>query len=329
LRWVGIDEAGYGPNLGPLVMTAIIAESTLPGDDAPGKRRNLDFWGDLAETVDRAGGRMDRLWVDDSKVILRGGKGLDRLEAACSAAIHAASGTRPHCLRELVDSLGAGTLGDSEVASWIEGENDGPPWPRSIAPTAIDALLSGQPLVPAVAPWRIVTVAAVVVGPAQFNRGLASFGSKAAVHYQAFERLLRLVWDRASDGATTIVQGDKHGGRHYYLESLYQTFPETWIERGPEGPLRSRYTVRAKPRCLEINLHARADQSDGLVALASMVSKTVRETWMEVFNRYWQARVPALRATAGYPTDAARFRREIEPLATALGHEPLAWWRTR
>ena len=26
VRWVGIDEAGYGPNLGPLVMTAVIAE---------------------------------------------------------------------------------------------------------------------------------------------------------------------------------------------------------------------------------------------------------------------------------------------------------------
>ena len=24
--WAGIDEAGYGPNLGPLVMTAVIAE---------------------------------------------------------------------------------------------------------------------------------------------------------------------------------------------------------------------------------------------------------------------------------------------------------------
>ena len=29
--WViGIDEAGYGPNLGPLVMSAVVAESSCP-----------------------------------------------------------------------------------------------------------------------------------------------------------------------------------------------------------------------------------------------------------------------------------------------------------
>ena len=34
------------------------------------RRRTLDFWGDLARTVDRAGGDPERLWVDDSKAIL-------------------------------------------------------------------------------------------------------------------------------------------------------------------------------------------------------------------------------------------------------------------
>ena len=48
----------------------------------------------------------------------------------------------------------------------------------------------------------------------------------------------------------------------------------------------------------------RADQCDGLVALASIVSKTVRELWMDVFNEYWRGRIPGLRPTAGYPSDA-------------------------
>ena len=43
MRWVGIDEAGYGPNLGPLVMTAVIAGSPRDtGDDGSG-RHNARF----------------------------------------------------------------------------------------------------------------------------------------------------------------------------------------------------------------------------------------------------------------------------------------------
>jgi hypothetical protein len=169
----------------------------------------------------------------------------------------------------------------------------------------------------------------VVVGPARFNGGLAVHGSKAAVHYVAFDRLLRLIWDRALDGALTLVLGDKHGGRHFYLQSLYQSFPEAWIDRGPEGPELSRYTIRDRGRSLELTLIPRADQCDGLVALASIVSKTVRELWMDVFNDYWQGRVPGLRPTAGYPSDAVRFRRAIEPIAAAEGHDPALWWRIK
>jgi hypothetical protein len=80
---------------------------------------------------------------------------------------------------------------------------------------------------------------------------------------------------------------------------------------------------------LEICLLPRADQTDGLVALASLVSKAVRELWMDVFNGYWRARLPGLRRTAGYPVDAARFRREIDAAALAENCDPATWWRNK
>ena len=103
---MGIDEAGYGPNLGPLVLTAVVAESktgSLPGGCA--EARTLDFWGDLAATVDRAGGDPARLWVDDSKAIFRAGKGRDRLECACWAALDAAGHPLPGSFVEFVAGL--------------------------------------------------------------------------------------------------------------------------------------------------------------------------------------------------------------------------------
>ena len=107
---------------------------------------------------------------------------------------------------------------------------------------------------------------------------------------------------RTPEGTSTRVVGDKHGGRHYYYGPLVQAFPDTWIDRGREGPELSRYTLRAGSRRMELSLAPKADGNDGLVALASIVSKTIRELWMDVFNRYWCSRVPGLRPCAGTPT---------------------------
>jgi len=329
VRWVGIDEAGYGPNLGPMVMTAVVAESTGDGGHGREEGRYLDFWGELAATVDRAGGDPDRLWVDDSKAILCGGKGRDRLETACLAAVHAAANEVPCCFGDLLEILGAGTLDDVELSSWHEvGKGDGP-GPPLASPAAVGPHLARMPLRPKSASWRVAAVRSVVVGPARFNHALAVHGLKSAVHFEAFERLLRVAWDRAADGVVTLVCGDKHGGRHYYFPLLSRSFSDAWIDRGAEGADLSRYTIRDRTRRLELSLVPRADQTDGLVALASIVSKTVRELWMDAFNAYWRARVPGLRPTAGYPVDAKRFRSEIETAAAAEQRDPALWWRAK
>lgn len=325
-RWVGIDEAGYGPNLGPLVMTAVVAES--PDDRPP------DLWADLNGTVGRAGAAGDRLWVDDSKAVYRAGLGRDRLDAACAAALGAVSGCDgdgdgdgepPATLGGLLAALGAGTLEDAELAPWLDAGD--PPFPCAAGRARCRAARSLRAFEGA--PWRLVAARTVVVGPARFNAGLDRNGSKARVHFEAFARLLAVAWDLAADGVVVRVTADKHGGRHFYLGPLSEAFEGAWVDRGVEGPDLSRYTVRAPGRRLEVGFRPRADAGDGLVALASVVSKAVREHWMDAFNAHWLARVPGLRPTAGYPTDAARFRRAVEPLCRARGLPESLWWRAR
>jgi hypothetical protein len=174
-------------------------------------------------------------------------------------------------------------------------------------------------------------VHSVVVGPARFNDGLEANGSKARVHFAAFARLLGALWSSAlvGDDGSTYVRGDKHGGRHFYYDPLLEAFPDVWIDRGAEGAALSHYTLRAPGRRLELRLEPRADGADGLVALASIVSKTVRELWMDRFNAHWSARVPGIHPTAGYPLDALRFRREIEADCAARGLAPRLWWRLK
>jgi hypothetical protein len=54
------------------------------------------------------------------------------------------------------------------------------------------------------------------------------------------------------------------------------------------------------------------------VALASMLSKYLRELHMAVFNEFWRERRPQLKPTAGYAVDARRFLSDIAVLRKDL-----------
>ena len=317
---VGIDEAGYGPNLGPLVMAAVIVES----EDG----RPPDVWGDLPNAVGRANSGADRFWVDDSKAIYSGGKGRERLEATALAVVETAVGKATSRLSEWLAATGAGSLADVELGPWLAPGED-PPVPLPGAAAMLARYRASRPLDGA--PWRIVAARAEVVGPSRFNEGIIRGESKAAPHFDAFARLVRPIWEGLADGESASVRGDKHGGRHFYLGPLSSAFADVWIERGEEGPALSRYVLSdpRRSRRLELSLLPRADSEDGLVALASILAKALREAWMAAFNAYWSARIEGLRPTAGYPGDAARFRAAIEPLCAERGLEPSRWWRER
>ena len=71
---VGLDEAGYGPNLGPLVLAATACH--VPADAPP------CLWKVLRKAVRKSHHvNNGRLTIDDSKKVNEGKTGLARLEA--------------------------------------------------------------------------------------------------------------------------------------------------------------------------------------------------------------------------------------------------------
>src|SRR5262249_4840130 len=148
-------------------------------------------------------------------------------------------------------------------------------------------------------------------------------------HFGAFAELLGWIWETSSREVPTLVRGDKHGGRNFYAGPLADALPDSWVSPVVEGPALSRYHARGIDRTLTVEVLPRADADHGLVALASVVSKVPREVWMDTFNACWCERVPGLAPSAGYPVDAARFRREVGNVADELGLPSDVWWRHR
>ena len=321
MRWAGIDEAGYGPNLGPLVMSMVVAEGP---DDSPPR-----VWDDLKGTVSRADDPSKRLWVDDSKRVFKARKGRDRLDSATLAVLDAVGRPAPRTLGALFEALGSGTLEAVELAPWLASGVD-PRYPSITSRSLCEAAVARRPFEGA--PWRLVDVRSVVVGPKRFNEGLirSPTNSKATVHFAAFAELLRHLQGTTPPDQPVAVRGDKHGGRHFYAEPLRAAFPEFEVSRGAEGPDLSAYQLISSGHApLSVELVPRADGDDGLVALASIVSKAVREHWMDTFNKHWLDQVPGLKPTAGYPVDASRFRRAIEPVCQARSLTLSDWWRAK
>src|SRR5256886_10020017 len=78
---IGIDEAGYGPNLGPFVMSAVACR-------VPDARAGADLWAALRPAVRRGRDPDDgSLLVDDSKVVYSSARGLLGLERGVHAAL--------------------------------------------------------------------------------------------------------------------------------------------------------------------------------------------------------------------------------------------------
>ena len=163
-RWVGIDEAGYGPKLGPLTMVAVVAEGIGDGIDRP------DLWVDLKANVARAGskGGEHKLWVDDSKRLYSRSAGIGRLEAATFALLQAARRDPPARLSELLEALGAGDFAHVELDPWLLERDPDPRIPKAESQELISR--AGVGAFEEAGDWRIVDVRANVVGPARFNR---------------------------------------------------------------------------------------------------------------------------------------------------------------
>jgi hypothetical protein len=319
MPWIiGIDEAGYGPNLGPFVMTAVACR-------VPAELADADLWRVLRSAVRRHPTAPDgRILVDDSKLVYSTARGLAELEMSVIAAL---SGLlQGFKSRHYLESLCPDVLAILEREPWFHGN------------TLLPVRATVEEYAPAVERFAAACehgqiqwghARSIILCPADFNRLLDHWGSKGAVLGHGLGQLLRAGLRLEGPAEPLSFFIDKHGGRNTYAALLQDAIPEGMVLAEEEGMARSAYRVVGLERDVRLTFQPRADAEHFCVALASMASKYLREVLMLEFNEFWQAHVPGLKPTAGYPGDAARFFEAIRPVALRLGIPPELLWRRK
>jgi hypothetical protein len=319
MTWiVGVDEAGYGPNLGPFVMTSVACRV----DDA---RADGCLWQALRPAVRRAADDDDgRLAVDDSKAVYNATSGLAALERGVLAALW--RGERTPFGTFLATFCAETVVAELRGEAWYAG-GGGLPGHAPAEEIAAGAWRFDEACTAAgVGGWKACSV---VVCTPRFNALLDAAGSKGAVLAHALGELLRASQSLAPDDEALTFHVDKHGGRNRYTAQIQDALAADFVQPLREGMAASVYRVHGLGREVRLTFRPRADSAHFCVALASMVSKYVRERLMEDFNRFWLERTPGLKPTAGYPGDAKRFYDAIRPTAERLGIAEAALWRRK
>jgi hypothetical protein len=315
---VGIDEAGYGPTLGPLVVGATLW-------NVPPKAVGGDYWELLKDCVSRSvrAGKW-RLAVNDSKAVYQRRKGLSTLERPVLAFARAA-GLGCDTLDALLADLGM-RLGRSDALPWYNRLTL--PLPTDRAQSKFEAIAQRLGRCMTEAEVTCCGLLAEVVTEDRFNERVARTRNKAAVLVEQVLRLIQTAARRAG-GQDLIVRVDRLGGRTDYRDLLAPAFPERHLHILEVTDTCSHYRLASAENDWFIEFAVAADSRHLPVALASMLAKYLREVLIQAFNIYWQERLPSLRPTAGYYTDARRFLAEIEPLIEAAGVPRERFVRTR
>lgn len=333
----GIDEAGYGPTLGPLV----ISVSVFRVPDEVFRQYAADLWTVLEAAVSR---KPDghRVAVDDSKKLFhqKQKKGLRDLEEGIYPFLTLNGGSLPRDLRALLEQIAgtktprARTRRESAAAyleayPWYRGRNVD--LPVDTFPNVIDIRAGRLREALAARGVDFIGLATRPVEVLDFNRQIEVHHNKARISFKVIGSFLRRLWSGFPSESVEVLV-DRQGGRHHYGPLLFEEVRPRSIRIESQDEERSVYHLtRPRPsgrvaRCpdpplFRVTFGVDSESLALPVALGSMVSKYVREVHMILFNRFWKEALEDLRPTAGYATDARRFLRDIGLVRGKLGIE--------
>lgn len=305
LYLAGMDESGYGPVLGPLIVSAVIFE--VP-ESFNRRNKKANLWRTLSTTTSipkqsiyPEGIRTAKIPVCDSKKIYQPNKGIGMLERSVLSFTRLLPSDPFADYSGLCLPLKARIDRIKKLSACLKNELDG----KGI---------------------RFCEACIRVVDVLEFNKGVTTHQNKSDFLFRIAAEILddiRLKY--AHKGKLQIAVG-KQGGRTYYRTHLANAFPDYAVSVIRQHKDQSCYSFSSLNQLNHFNTFTikfikDGEDADFCIALASMFGKYTRELEMIKFNQLFLRHFPSIKATAGYPTDAKRFINEVKPFCKDVGLE--------
>ena len=308
---VGIDEAGLGPILGPLVVSA--ACFTVPADGL-----KADFWQLLCDSVSSNKKHLaGRLLICDSKKAYTPSTGIAFLEKTVLSCLCAISKVPPS-VAELVDMLCPDCKTRLEECPWYTEHCE-----RRIKfnhdDIAISAGAFGKNLDRIGS--ALVALKSFCFDVAFYNDMVRKVNNKSTVLFMAVCSLVdRIIKETGHKNFHFII--DRQGGRTKYTRQLRTMFPDMALKVLDENSSISSYELSTSYKQVKIDFVVKADATFLPACLASMTSKYLREKLMACINSYFLEKCRLLKPTAGYWTDGKRFINDLKTIAPQIQYDP-------
>ena len=304
---IATDEAGYGPKLGPLIITGTAWKVQGQPD-----RQTLEGLFQPLREPSQCG--EDSVIVDDSKAVFKPSGGLSGLHAVMSACMNWCKRSEDS-LAEALTWLAADDVESIRRTPWLDLKQNDVPW------------LGTEQTSACVQKWKssgleLIGFSSRVITARRFNEFCAAGSNKADLLSQCTLNLIRsLIQQYRCRSESVEVYCDRHGGRRYYAGVLQHVFSEQLVQVRGESAQESAYQLSGSGADLSVRFTVKGDRFTP-VALASMQAKYLRERCMQALNHYFAQRYGGtLKPTAGYPVDADRF---LTAIAEVIAKEEIS-----
>jgi len=305
--FVGIDEAGFGPILGPLVVSSTAFT-------VPEHLMKSNMWRVLHKSVYKKKKHLaGRLLITDSKKAYNRRAGTRHLNRTVLSFLRCID-INPSNIGGLLKILCPDSLARLGTYPWYRNTADARlAFHEADISIASDVLKDDMKA----AGIKFLGFNSSCLDVGHFNELVTVAKNKSSVLFTAISGLIIKAFENFGNEPLQIVI-DRQGGRVRYRKILQRMFDQMDLKILYESPKKSSYELKSDSRTMRLHFIVGADMAFLPVSLASMVSKFIRELLIENINSYFTCRCSDLKPTAGYWKDGERFIKDLKRSDPAL-----------